>query len=267
MENEINWYKSFQKSMLENSQLVFSKKVNISVVSDGLPVNDILDIHQVLKIDDNAAIMAFIDNRTAFYQSLTENNIANLSIYFPMSREKFKLNCSLHSISENGKSINQLKNINQFENYIRKISNLDKSVNKENEVDEKFIGRGYEYYYKINSELNQLKDDKILDEYWNKLNNEEKLEFDTIYPDTIKIDEQLTDVDKFESQEEVLHSKNFAILFFIPFDVEHTIYPMPQVVANSRKPHYESLYKPHKKIRKYIFVFNFIKWTFKELNA
>ena len=267
MENEINWFKAFQKSLLENSQLVFSKKVNVSVVNEGLAVNDILDIHQVLKIDDNAAIMAFIDNRTAFYQSLSENTIACLSIYFPMSREKFKLNCSIHSISGNGKSILELINKNQFDSYLKKNFKYNNAILKDNENDNNFVSRGYEYYNKINSQLTEFKNEKILDEYWNKLNNEEKLEYDTVHPDTIKVEEQLTDVDKFESQEEVFHSKNFSILFFIPYDIEHTIYPMPQVVANTRKPHFESLYKPHKKIRKYIFIFNFIKWTFKELNA
>jgi hypothetical protein len=267
MQNEINWFKAFQKSLVENSQLVFSKKVNVSVVNEGLAVNDIIDIHQVLKIDDNAAIMAFIDNRTAFYQSLSENTIACLSIYFPMSREKFKLNCSIHSISGNEKSILEIKNKNQFDSYLKKNFKYNNAILKDNENENIFISRGYEYYNKINSQLTEFKNEKILDENWNKLNNEEKLEYDTVHPDTIKVEEQLTDVDKFESQEEVFHSKNFSILFFIPYDIEHCIYPMPQVVANTRKPHFESLYKPHKKIRKFIFIFNFIKWTFKELNA
>jgi hypothetical protein len=184
-----------------------------------------------------------------------------------MSREKFKFNCSLHSISGNGLSIIDLRNKNQFESYLRKNLIYNNAILKENESEENFINRGFEYYNKLTLQLNQFKNEKMLDEYWNKLNNEEKLEYNTIHPDTIKIEEQLTDVDKFESQEEVFHSKNFSILFFIPFDIEHTIYPMPQVVANTRKPHFESLYKLHKKIRKYIFSFNFIIWTFKELNA
>jgi hypothetical protein len=266
MENEINWFKAFQKSLVENSQLVFSKKINVSVVDDGLPVNEIIDVHQILPIDDNAAILAFIDNRTSFYRSLTDNSTACLSIYFPMSREKFRLNCTFHSISGNGKSILELSNKIQFESFLRKNLKSNNAILKENESEENFINRGYEYYKKLTSQIHQFKNEKILDEYWNKLNNEEKLEYDTIHPDSIKIEEQLTDVDKFESQEEVFHSKNFSIIFFIPLDIEHTIYPMPQVVANTRKPHFESLYKPHKKIRKYIFLYNFIKWTFRELN-
>jgi hypothetical protein len=267
MENDINWYKAFQKSLLENSQLVFSKKINVSVLQDGLPVSDILDIHQIMLIDDNAAIMAFIDNRTNFYQAIVENSISCLSIYFPMSREKFKLNCSIHSISGNGISVLEMKNKTQFESYLRKNLKYNNAILKESENEEQLFTRANQYYNSINQKLNQFKSEKILDEYWNKLNNEEKLEYDTLHPNTIKIDEQLTDVDKFESQEEVFHSKNFSILFFVPFDIEHSIYPMPQVVANTRKPHFESLYKPHKKIRKYIFLFNFIRWTFKELNA
>lgn len=267
MENEINWYKAFQKSLLENSQLVFSKKVNVSAVQDGLSISEILDIHQIIQIDDNGAIVAFIDNRTNFYNVIKENPIACLSIYFPMSREKFKLNCSVHSISGNGASILEMRNKTQFESYLKKNLKYNNAILKENENGQAHTSRAFDYYNSINAKLNQFKNEKILDEYWNKMNNEEKLEYDTLHPDTIKIEEHLTDVDKFESQEEVQHSKNFSVLFFVPYDIEHSIYPMPQVVANTRKPHFESLYKPHKKIKKYIFLFNFLRWTFKELNA
>jgi hypothetical protein len=56
-----------------------------------------------------------------------------------MSKEKFKLNCSLHSISGNGLSIIDLRNKNQFESYLRKNLIYNNAILKENESEENFI--------------------------------------------------------------------------------------------------------------------------------
>ena len=93
-----------------------------------------------------------------------------------------------------------------------------------------------------------------------------------ISPETLKIDafkeKKMDDLSKFEAQEELLPNDNFSLVYLIPFEVDYFIYPMPQVIANSRKPNFESLYKPPKKTRRYYFIYNFNnnKWLNKELN-
>jgi hypothetical protein len=50
--------------------------------------------------------------------------------------------------------------------------------------------------------------------------------------------------------------------------VEHTLYTMPQVVADKRNPEFESLFKPYKKNKKYIHSLNPDgTWTVKAVNS
>jgi hypothetical protein len=272
--NQSIWNKSFSKSIIENSQLVFSKKITASVVDreDNTAINEILDIEGIEQYDDlkNSAILTYIDNRTNFYKCLKENPIAYLSIYFPMSREKYKLTCLISSISGNKNDHSSVDcNKPQINSYLQKNHGCVKSILKE-DVDEGIHKTKSEEYIKsVYNTLNAINREEVLNTHWGKLDNEEKLYYTEVHPDSIKMDVKLADVDKFECQEEMTYSKNFATVYFFPLEVEHSIYPMPQVVANSRKPNFESLYKPHKKLKKFYFIFSLINlaWTIKELNA
>jgi len=281
MNDNYTWLNSFQKSLSDNAQLVFSKKITISTINpeDNLSYSEILDLKEIKSLDsqgkDNALIF-YVDNRTIFYNSLKQNSMAHLANYFPLSREKYKMNCLIYALSGDGENITELSNKAQFKNYIninyKYIQQFKEKSLLLNETQYKDISQ--EYFYQYLNEIDKCKHDQILNSFWSKLSNEEKLEYDTVDKDSIKLNENLNsekmskDVENFEAQEEILFSKNFTVLYIIPVDVEHTLLPMPQVVANSRRPNFESLMKPHKKPKKYNFLFNFSdgNWILKELN-
>jgi hypothetical protein len=261
------WFNSFKKSLEDNSQLIFSKKMTLSTVDNNLPMSEIIDLHEIKSVEksNNTSLVFFLDNRTIFYNSLKSASIVHLVNYFPLSREKFKMNCLAYLISGIDEVNIATKNILQVDNYFKinfKYNNLE-----ENKI-------LYENYItKINEEILTKNPKDVLNQYWAKLTAEEKLDYESVDKDSIKYDSQTInnnneDLDKFECQEEMVFSKNFAVLFLVPLDVEHSIYPMPQVVANSRRPNFESLMKPHKKPKKYFFIFNIQNesWSFKELN-
>ncbi len=53
------------------------------------------------------------------------------------------------------------------------------------------------------------------------------------------------DLDKFNSPDKISVSSNYALLLLCPVQIEHTIYHMPQVIADGRKK-FESLFSPYK---------------------
>jgi hypothetical protein len=275
--NQSKWDSAFMKSLCENSQLVFSKKLTISVIDTecGTAVSEIVDLQGIEQCEEelknsSTALLTYFDNRTHFYKCLKENSLASVCIYFPMSREKYKLTCLVTSVSASGDSIKDISNKNQINSYLKKNFSNNKSVSKDEDIgsEDSYLTKGEEYFKKLYRQFEEKVSRNGLGATWNLLNNEDKLDYEGVHPDTIKQDVKLSDVDKFEPQEEQNCSRNFAAVFFIPVEVEHFIYPMPQVVANSRKPNFESLYKPHKKLRKYYFLLNLISlvWTVKELN-
>jgi hypothetical protein len=271
--NQSHWSKSFSKSLAENSQLVFSKKLTASVIDteDNTAINEILDIESIEEFDsmNNSAIMAYIDNRTHFYKCLSLNSLSYLSIYFPMSREKYKLTCLISSISGDGKSLQDIPNKEQINVYLKKNLKQSQTLSKENIDERDHLTMSDKYIKSFYDRMKSINQKEVLNNHWTKLESEEKLNFAGVHPDSIKLDIKLDDVDKFECQEELTYNKNFTVLYFFSLDVEHSIYPMPQVVANSRKPNFESLYKPHRKLKKYYFLLNLVNltWTVKELNA
>ena len=211
----------------------------------------------------------FIDNRTCFFENLTCNDVVNFSIYFPLSKEKYNFTGTRIIIS-NKKKINTTIENKAYCDNIMKIKNSLLKLN-EKEIQE---NNSIELINNFCDILNKtiLKDEKKIKECWDKLNNEEKLLYEVISPETLKIDafkeKKMDDLSKFEAQEELLPNDNFSLVYLIPFEVDYFIYPMPQVIANSRKPNFESLYKPPKKTRRYYFIYNFNnnKWLNKELN-
>ena len=227
------------KSLNENKQLVFSKKLTISQLSQNInnnqkekeeeinefPLVEISDIKDIIDIpnSDNklTGLICFFDNRTLFINEI--NNFFDKekkeyipltsSIYFPLTREKLIMNCKSKFITDE-----------------EKISN-----------------------------------------YWSSLTEEEKLQYETVDKDSIKPDndaESKDDLVKYFAQEQKKPSPNFAVLLLMPIKVWYTIFPMPQVIAHINKKKFESLLKPHKMPKKFLMNYDSIKndWTSVQLN-
>ena len=274
------WSKSFLKSISENSQIVFSKKMTVATINQDtlLPFSDVLDIQEIVNLENlnNSALISLCDNRTIFYNNLRENTLVHISIYFPLSREKYKLNCVVVKLSGDGKDMKSHHNLKQIQSYFKSNYNFTNNTNGLDKNEEEYLKESLNYLEGVENAIMGKKEEK-LNLYWNKLNNEDKLSYESVDKDSIIAKDEIVhstnevkdDLSKFEAQEEIFYSKHFSLLYFIPLDVEHSIYPMPQVVANSRKPNFESLYKPHKKAKKFMFMLNVDEksWTFKELYA
>jgi len=257
------WFELFTHSIDKNCQLKHSKNINISMIDHkmNLPFGDILEINEITNINSinsiknnlnkntipNNYIACLIDNRTELFNLLTYNYISQLSIYFPLSQEKYLLTTSRIIISNNYK-----------EDY-----NYTKTTDKPN----KYFNKEFNTYF---NHLNSIYNEDILNTKWKQLTNEDKLKYEVVEPGTIKFDDKKNndDLSKYEAQEEMLYSKNFSVVYFIPLDIDYVIYPPPQVVANSRKPQFESLYKPAKKVKRFYHHLDLesCKWIVKELN-
>lgn len=269
------WFTLFKRSIDSNSQLAFSKKITISVIDTSTtnPSSEIIDMKSFNVFEEekvnNSNLVCFIDNRTCFFENLVNSDVVNFSIYFPLTKEKYIFNGTRVIIS-NKKRIKALINNNKYIDYVKKMTQsllkLDENTLKVSQIEQSIN----EFLEIVNT--NVVKNNNVIKQYWESLNNEDKLNYEAITPETLKIDllrEKIKDdLSKFEAQEELLPNDNFSIVFLIPFEVDYVIYPMPQVIANSRKPNFESLYKPPKKTRRFYYIYNFLnnKWLVKELN-
>ena len=229
------------KSLNENKQLIFSKKLTIcqsyyqnnnntdsslDEENSEFPLMEITDIKDIIDIPNTegklTGIICFFDKRSLFIESMndyfnaqTKNEFIPLtsSIYFPLTREKLIMNCK--------------------------------------------------------SEF--VKDEELINKYWSSLNEEEKLQYETVDKDSIKPDNDITakdDLVKYFAQEQKKPSKNFYILMLIPIKAWYTIFPMPQVIAHINKKKFESLLKPHKMPKKFLMNYNKEKkeWNSVQLN-
>ena len=229
------------KSLNENKQLIFSKKLticqssyqnNINNNSDintqyqEFPLMEITDIKDIIDIPNTdgklSGIICFFDKRTLFIEAITsylnDNKTKDYipltsSIYFPLTREKLVMNC--------------------------------KST---------FI-----------------KDEEIINKYWSSLTGEEKLQYETVDKDSIKPNNDVNEKDdlvKYIPQEQKIPSKNFNIMVLTPIKVWYTIFPMPQVIAHINKKKFESLLKPHKMPKKFLMNYDGEKkeWNSVQLN-
>ena len=232
------------KSLNENKQLIFSKKLTISQINQNnniknnieqnekekeeniiFPLVEISDIKDIIDIPntDNklTGLICFFDNRTIFIDEIKEyfdeekKEFIPLtaSIYFPLTREKLIMNCK-----------------------------------------SKFII-----------------DEEKINYYWSSLTEEEKLQYETVDKDSIKPfddKESKDDLVKYFAQEEKKPSPNFSVLLLIPIKAWYTIFPMPQVIAHINKKKFESLLKPHKMPRKFLMNYDSNKneWTSVQLN-
>lgn len=228
------------KSLNENKQLVFSKKLTISQICQNnnnekdevkdednieFPLVEISDIKDIIDIpnSDNklTGLICFFDNRTLFLNGIKEYFNENKkefipltsSIYFPLTREKLIMNCK-----------------------------------------SKFIT-----------------DEEEISKYWSSLTEEEKLQYETVDKDSIKPDNDVSSNDdtvKYFAQEQKKPSPNFSVLMLMPIKVWYTIFPMPQVIAHINKKKFESLLKPHKMPKKFLMTYDSKTndWTSVQLN-
>ena len=103
---------AIMKSINENKQLIFSKKLTISQSSE-FPLVEITDIKDIIDIPNTdgklTGIIVFFDKRISFIESLNEflsNNKSKeyipltSSIYFPLTREKLIMNCKSEFIKD-----------------------------------------------------------------------------------------------------------------------------------------------------------------------
>lgn len=109
---------AIMKSINENKQLIFSKKLTISQSSE-FPLVEITDIKDIIDIPNTdgrlTGIIVFFDKRISFIESINEflnNNKSKKyipltsSIYFPLTREKLIMNCKSEFIKD-GEIINK----------------------------------------------------------------------------------------------------------------------------------------------------------------
>ena len=233
------------KSLNDNKQLVFSKKLTIVQSPNSIsnfaksknndnnseeesvefPLVEISDIKDIIDIPNTenklTGLICFFDNRSVFLNEIKDyfdkekKEYIHLtsSIYFPLTREKFIMNCK-----------------------------------------SKFI-----------------KDEEKVNYYWSLLTEEEKLQYEIVDIDSKKPDnniEEKDDLVKYIAQEQKKPSINFSVLVLIPIKVWFTIFPMPQVIAHINKKKFESLLKPHKMPRKFLMNYDSQKndWTSVQLN-
>ena len=103
---------AIMKSINENKQLIFSKKLTISQSSE-FPLVEITDIKDIIDIPNTdgrlTGIIVFFDKRISFIESINEflnNNKSKeyipltSSIYFPLTREKLIMNCKSEFIKD-----------------------------------------------------------------------------------------------------------------------------------------------------------------------
>ena len=229
------------KSINENKQLVFSRKLTISQLPNstvttnnsnnneeenmGFPLVEISDIKDIIDIPSTenklTGLICFFDNRTVFIDEIKnyfdkekkEYIPLTSSIYFPLTREKLIMNCKSKFITDKEK----------------------------------------------------------ISYYWSLLTEEEKLQYETVDKDSKKPDnniEEKDDLIKYIAQEQKKPSVNFSALVLIPIKVWYTIFPMPQVIAHINKKKFESLLKPHKMPRKFLMTYDSQKndWSSSQLN-
>ena len=218
------------KSLNENKQLIFSKKLTLSQTSSNenteFPLVEISDIKDIIDIPNTngilTGIICFFDKRTLFIESIMEKFNKDKSkeyialtgsIYFPLTREKLIMNCKTEFIKE----------------------------------------------------------EEIINKYWSSLNEEEKLQYETVDKDSMKPNDDRNEKDdlvKYFAQEQKKPSINFSILVLTPIKVWYTIFPMPQVIAHINKKKFESLLKPHKMPKKFLMNYDQEKkeWNSVQLN-
>jgi len=211
------WRKSLNKSIINNRQLEFHGYFNFAFLNKTNPEIELVKFTEFIDFPNNSFLTSTIDQRSKNFQILKENLNNLLEI------------CWFFALSRE-----------KFKIKVR-ISLLNKDF----------------YLNNSKNPIDSSKQKEILKMIWEKINKEEKNEFHNKLPDSKTIEkEQLTDMDRFNSPDKIEISENFTIILYEPLEVEHSIFPMPQVVADARHTKFESLFQPYKVQRKYVHSFN-----------
>ncbi len=104
---------------------------------------------------------------------------------------------------------------------------------------------------------------ELLGQVWNNsLSQEERNGFTRSHPNDVKS----RGGEIYGAQDISTISPNFTVLTILPNTVEHSLFKMPEVIADARNPVFESEFKPYKKEKKFLFQKKGIEWTLNELN-
>lgn len=197
------------------------------------------DMLKLTQVDRKKGTLNFaVDLRSDFAQNIKSSKKGCVSVYFPLSREKMKfVGLMLNTESENAGENELAKNLNLD------ISGLKKSI-------------------------------------WERLGVEERKTYKSAQPDLLLAKNDV--MNTFNSPEVTNIPENFSVLVIYPekgkarfhinslnnfFLVEHTVYTMPQVIADKRQPDFESLFKPYKKAKKFTHEKNANdEWIIKNVN-
>lgn len=188
------------------------------------------------KLDkDTGKLLFAIDNRSDFFRNVEKSKTACVNVYFPLSKEKLKFHGEIITLDSKSQEFDDDQSSGKISTNIREA-------------------------------------------IWSGLGSEEKKSYKSVKPDATQGAND--ELNTFNNPEVAQIAENFAVLVVQPFKgsylrqqcvislAEHTLYTMPQVVADKRAPEFESLFKPYKKNKKYIHTRNQDgSWTVKAVNS
>ena len=214
---EILWKKSLNKSLINNRQLEFHDFFYLSYLNISEPEIDYFRFRDFVDHQGNSLIISTLDKRGKNFQILKDNLKNMLEM------------CWFFPLSRE-----------KFRIKVR-IS---------------FLSQDF-YLNHTKYQLELKKQEEIKKCIWDKLSKDEKKEFHNKLPDTLTPEKEvLPDIDRFNSPDKTDISENLAIVLLEPIEIEHSIFPMPQVAADARHSKFESLFQPYKVQKKYRHIFN-----------
>lgn len=220
------WAKNVSKSISLNQQLDFISNMSVACKnSDGEPAIEQIKLGDIL---DEQVIISPMDKRARFAQLLVDSPLVELLVYYPLSKEKYKLKSTLGYITSD------------------KVQ-----LPVEYAGDPARLRQVYQEFW----QARVGKEEK-------KSYQEPHPDMVTVEKN------KSSDLDKYNALDKSEISHNFMLLLFFPVQVEHTIYAPPQVIADSRKIKFESVMQPYKKNKKYIHTYNKPQkaWSVQALN-
>ena len=222
------------KSINANKQLVFSKKLTIVQNSN---TND-------SKVEEDNLNFPLID-------------IADIKDIIDIPDTNDKLTGLVCFFDKRTSFISNILNNSSNNNYFALASSIYFPLTREKLI--------------MNCKSKFIENEESLNKYWNSLNEEEKLQYETVDKDSIKPNTENNNNDdlmKYFAQEQNKTSINFCALLLIPIKVKYTIFPMPQVIAHINKKKFESLLKPHRMPKNFMLTYEKDKndWSSVELN-
>jgi len=209
-----SWAKSLQKSHSNNEQLEFWRYVSVAYISSktNFPENEMIKFRSFHHKENQSFLLFTLDRRSNLFQDLEKSAQVEFCWFFPLTREKYRIKSTLSAF--------------------------------------------YKAKYAEGSEKQQVLSFEDLKDCWNKyVDKEERKLFTELHPDTKTTEtnaKKIDDINHFNTPTVEEISENFAIVLADVIEVEHTKFALPQVVADSRHPKFESLFSPYKVTTKYL---------------